>query len=74
MSQRYIDNAERSKQKENQQGILKNLRIMLENSAEGLGPGESARERCWGYVSVYENTLKVAATLYSGPGKDAVGA
>ena len=42
MSQRYIGNAERSKQKENQQGILKNLRIMLENSAEGLGPGESA--------------------------------
>ena len=42
MSQRYIDNAERSKQKENQQGILKNLRIMLENSAEGFGPGESA--------------------------------
>ena len=31
---------------------LKNLCILSENSAEGLG---SRREHCWGYVSIYEN-------------------
>ena len=47
---------------------LKNLHILPANSAEGL---RSRRERCWGYVSTYENTPKsyhispliVAATL-----------
>ena len=35
---------------------LKNIRILSENSAEGLGP---RRERCWRYVvSVFENTPK----------------
>ena len=34
---------------------LKNLRILLEYSAEGLG---ARRECCWGYVFVYENTPK----------------
>ena len=63
MSQKYIGNAERSKQKENQQGILNNLHIMLENSAEGLGPGESA-------VGVTYRSIRI----HSGPGKDAVGA
>ena len=33
---------------------LKNLSILPENSAEGLGP---RREHCWNYaVSVFENT------------------
>ena len=48
------------------------------NSAEGLGSG---RERCWGYVSIFENTLKIccisplklAANLLGGSGKGAVG-
>ena len=47
---------------------LKNLHILPANSAEGL---RARRERCWGYVSTYENTPKsyhispliVAATL-----------
>ena len=35
---------------------LKNLRILPENSAEGLG---SSREHCWSYVvSAFENTTK----------------
>ena len=31
---------------------LKNLRILPENSSEGL---RFRREHCWGYVSIYEN-------------------
>ena len=53
-----------------------------ENSAGGL---KSRRERYWGYVSVFQNTLeklilksifplKIAATLLSGSRKCAVGA
>ena len=30
------------------------------NSAEGLGSG---RECCWGYVSIFEDTPKVATSL-----------
>ena len=57
---------------------LKKLRILSENSSEGLVP---RRKRCWGYVSIRIPTkrcrigpLKVAATLLSGSLKDAVGA
>ena len=35
---------------------LKSVHILLENSAEGL---DSIRERCRGYISVYENTEKL---------------
>ena len=57
---------------------LKNLRILSENSAEGLG---SRRERCWGYVSsmrIHPKScrifpLKVPATLLSVSRKDSVG-
>ena len=34
---------------------LKNLHILPESSAEGLG---SRTEHCWGYISIYENTPK----------------
>ena len=34
---------------------LKNLRILPENSAERLA---SRRQRCWGRVSIYENTTE----------------
>ena len=34
---------------------LKNVRILLQNSAEGLG---FRREHCWGYISVCGNTPK----------------
>ena len=51
---------------------LKNLGILLENSAEGLG---CRREHCWGYVFIYENTPKRnAATLLECSRKGAVGA
>ena len=36
-------------------GDLKNLHVLPQNSAEGLG---SRRQRCWCFVSVYENTPK----------------
>ena len=57
---------------------LKKLRILLENSAEGL---ESRRECCWSYVSVrihpksyYIFHVKVVATWLSGSWKGAVAA
>ena len=83
MRQRYNGNTKRPKPKENQLGILgissREFTHYVGNSAEGLG---SRRERCWGYVSIFENTfkscrispLKVATTLLSGSGKSAVGA
>ena len=56
MSQRYYDNIKRPKPLRYSARDLKNLRILLENSAECLG---SRRERCWRYVvSVFENTPK----------------
>ena len=56
--------------------------IFTENLAGGLG---FTRDRCWGYVSIFVNTLeklilkfifslKVAATLLSDSRKDEVGA
>ena len=83
MSQTYDDYTKRPKPKENQLGILgissREFTHSVGNSADGLGSG---RERCWGYVAIFENTpkscrisaIKVAATLLSGSGKDAVGA
>ena len=38
----------------------KNLHILLENLAEGLG---SRSECCWGYISIYENTPKTSLHL-----------
>ena len=59
MSQIYNDNTKRPKPKENQLGILgissREFMHFTGNSAEGLG---SRRERCWDYVSVFENTPK----------------
>ena len=56
MSQRYNDNIKRPRQLRYSARVLKNLRILLENSAEGLG---YRRECCWRYVlSVFENTPK----------------
>ena len=83
MSQIHNGNTKRPKPKENQLGILgissREFTHSVGNSADGLGSG---RERCWGYVAIFENTpkscpisaIKVAATLLSGSGKDAVGA
>ena len=52
----YNDNTKRPKPKENQLGILgissREFTHYVGNSAEGLG---SRRERCWGYVSIFEN-------------------
>ena len=48
MNQRYNDN-KKTKAERKSASDFENLRILLENSAEGLG---SRRERCWGYVSV----------------------
>ena len=57
MSQIYNDNTKRSKPKENQLGILgissREFTHFAGNSAEGLG---SRIERCWHYVSVFDNT------------------
>ena len=39
----------------------KNLCILLENSAEGLG---FSREHCWGYISIYENIPKKLPHLH----------
>ena len=56
MSQRYYDNIKRPKPLRYSARDLKNLRILLENSAEGFG---SRRERCWRYVvSAFENKPK----------------
>ena len=55
MSQRY-DNIKRPKPLSYSARDLKNLCILLENSAEGFG---SRRERCWYYVVfVFKNTPK----------------
>ena len=62
-------------------GDLVNLRTLLKNSAGGL---RYRRQRCWGYVSVFQNTpenlilnsifpLIVSATLLSGSRKGKVG-
>ena len=57
MSQTYNDNTKRPKPKENQLRILgilsREFMDFAGNSAAGLG---ARRERCWGYVSVFENT------------------
>ena len=51
---KIINNTKRPKSKKKSVRDLKNLGILLENSAEGLG---SRRERCWCYlVFVVENT------------------
>ena len=59
MTQIYNDNAKRPKPKENQLGILRissrEFTHFAGNSEEGLG---SRRDRCWGYVSIFENTPK----------------
>ena len=47
---------------------LKNLHILLENSAEGL---RSRREHCWSYIFIYENTRKKSL---SGSRKGTIGA
>ena len=56
MTQIYNDNTERPKPKENQPGILgissRKFTHYVGNSAEGLG---FRRERCWGYISIFEN-------------------
>ena len=41
--------------------LSKNVCILPENSVKGL---ESRRERSWGYLSVYENTIKKFPQLY----------
>ena len=60
MSQIYNDNTKRPKLKENQLGILgissREFTHFAGNSAEGLG---FRRERCWDYVSVFENMPKM---------------
>ena len=55
MRQIYNDNIKRPKSQATWD--LKNLRILPENSIEGLG---SKREHCWSYVvSTFENTTKI---------------
>ena len=59
MNHTYNDNTKRPKPKENQLGILgissREFTHSVGNSAEGLCSG---RERCWGYVSIFENNPK----------------
>ena len=60
MSQIYNDNTKKSKTKENQLGILgisaRELMQFAGNSAKGLrSKRERQRERCWGYIFIYEN-------------------
>ena len=79
MSQIYNDNTKRPKPKENQLGILgisdREFTQFARNSVEGV---ESRRERCWGYVAIYESSPKkvphLAATLLSGSRKGRVAA
>ena len=65
MSQIYNDNTKRPKPKENQLGILgispTESTHFAGNSAEGL---RSRREHCWGYISIYKNTLKKLLQLF----------
>ena len=55
-SQIYNGNTKRPKPKESQLGILgissREFMHYVGNSAKALG---SRRERCWGYLSVFEN-------------------
>ena len=70
MRKRYTDNTKRPKPKENQRGIIKIYAFCQKIQQMTSGPGE----RCWCYVSIYENApkncrifpLKVATTLLSG--------
>ena len=56
MGQRHNDNIKKPKPLRYSARDPKNLRILLENPAEGVG---SRRECCWCYVvSVFENTPK----------------
>ena len=59
MSQIYNDNTKRPKPKEYLIGILgissREFTHSVGKSAEGLG---SKRERCWGYISIFDNTPK----------------
>ena len=81
MNQRYNDNTKRPKPKENQLGILGiSLREFTHSVGNLAEVFRSGRECCWHYISIFENTpksyrissLKVAATLLSGSGKDTV--
>ena len=54
MRQRYNDNTKRPKPKENQLGILKIYAFCQKIQQKTSGPGE----RCWCYISIYENAPK----------------
>ena len=54
MRQRYNDHTKRPKPKENQLGILKIYAFCQKIQQKTSGPGE----RCWYYVSIYENAPK----------------
>ena len=77
MRQRYNNNTKSPKPKENQLEILKIYVFCQKIQHNTLGPGE----RCWFYVSIYENApkiccifpLKVATTLLSGSEKGTTG-
>ena len=64
MGQTYNGNTKRSKPKENQLEILgissREFMHSVGNSAEDRRYGI---ERCWAYISIFENTPKVAASL-----------
>ena len=56
MSKIHNDNIKKAKAARYSIRDLKNLCILLENSAEGLG---SRKEDCWSYVAyAFENTTK----------------
>ena len=59
MSQIYNDNTKKPKPKKNKLGIFgissREFRHYVGNSAEGL---QSKRERCWDYISLFEDTTK----------------
>ena len=77
MRQICNDNTKRPKPKENQLGLLKIYAFCQKIQQKTLGPGE----RCWCYISFYENApkkllhlpLKVATTLLSGSRKGTTG-
>ena len=60
MSQICNDNTKRSKSKGNELGILgiSSREFMYGNSAEGLRSRSRKATESWGYVSIFENTLK----------------
>ena len=75
MSQIYNDHIKRPKPKENQLGILGISSMEFTHFTGNLAKGlRFRRERCQGYVSIFENApksccilpVKVAATLLSG--------